>query len=79
MPIFDKNSAADRAKLDAIFAETANNLARYQRCKKLLDAHRPRQQIIAWLNGLEPTERERCRAVLNDIKNQRHAKAEQEE
>ncbi len=79
MPIFNKHNAADRAALAAIFAETANNLERYQRCKKLLDTHRPRQQIIAWLNGLEPTERERCRAVLNNIKNQRRAKAEQEE
>ncbi|WP_417761700.1 hypothetical protein [Shewanella sp.] len=79
MPIFNKNSAADRAKLDAVFAETTKNLERYQRCKKLLDAHRPRQQIIAWLNGLNPSERERCRVILNNIKNQRRAKAEQGE
>lgn len=79
MPIFNKNSAADRAKLDAIFTETANNLERYQRCKKLLDTHRPRQHIIAWLQSLAPDERERCRAILNNIKNQRRAKAEQGE
>lgn len=79
MPIFDKNNAEDRAALAAIFAETAVHTERYNRCKALLDAHKPRQQIIAWLNGLEPTERERCRAILNNIKNQRREKAEQGE
>ncbi|WP_417762200.1 hypothetical protein [Shewanella sp.] len=79
MPIFDKNNAEDRAALAAIFAETAAHTERYNRCKAVLDAHMPRPQIIAWLNRLEPTERERCRAILNNIKNQRREKAEQGE
>ena len=74
--IYDMNKKADRDRYAAEQLKRRQCFERYQRCKNMLDSGRSRQQIISWLDSLQPDERERCRQVLNDIKNGRRAKAE---
>ncbi|OXS14908.1 hypothetical protein CGX12_11860 [Zobellella denitrificans] len=45
-------------------AQKAESLDRHKRCRQWLNT-RDRQRITAWLNTLEPAEREKCRATLN--------------
>lgn len=74
--IYDMNKQEDRDRYAAEQLKSRQCFERFQRCRNMLDSSRSRQQIITWLDCLQPAERERCRQVLNDIKNGRRAKAE---
>ncbi|WP_338725678.1 hypothetical protein V8687_18190 [Shewanella baltica] len=71
MSLFNLITADERQKIEAAYAETAESLARYQRCKAVLDSNANlndgKQRVRNWLQTLPEAEREQCRAVLNGI------------
>ncbi|MCS6115261.1 hypothetical protein [Shewanella baltica] len=71
MSLFNLITTDERQQIDAAYAKTGECLARYQRCKSVLDSNANlndgKQRVRNWLQALPETERELCRAVLNGI------------
>ncbi len=72
MSLSNLMTTTERQQLDAAYAKTAECLARYQRCKGILDTNAKfadgKTRTREWLEGITDTaERERCRTVMNNI------------
>lgn len=72
MSLSNLMTIAQRQQLEDAYAKTAECLARYQRCKTVIDNNAKladgKTRTRQWLEGITDTaERERCRTVLNNI------------
>ncbi len=63
------HSEAKQRLLDEATSKT-QHLDRFNRCREKYD-RLSRDEVVRWLNELQPQEREFCRNVLNGLRNRR--------
>ena len=59
-------SSEAKQRMQAEAASKTQHLDRFNRCKQKFN-RLSREDIVRWLNTLEPQERERCKIVLNGL------------